>query len=158
MCINDFLPTLTVAAQMNGKDFEQLVVVHGNCPLHKTRIAKFCGFEFVTKRHGWSSSVPDKYKKWSNQRSPCAVGGPRNVQKCSTNIPFIPPNPNLRKTQSWGSLPSPKVQFFFNIVQRVGSNPCSKILLQIFYYSKGLFGNIIWHERLFKGKNVSNWG
>ena len=52
MCINDFLPTLTVAAQMNGKDFEQLVVVHGNCPLHKTRIAKFCGFEFVTKRHG----------------------------------------------------------------------------------------------------------
>ena len=49
MCINDFLPTLTVAAQMNGKDFEQF---HGNCPLHKTRIAKFCGFEFVTKRHG----------------------------------------------------------------------------------------------------------
>ena len=23
-----------------------------------------------------------------------------------------------------------------------GSNPCSKILLQIFYYSKGLFGNM----------------
>ena len=32
---------------------------------------------------------------------------------------------------------------FLNIVQKGGgSNPCSKILLQIFYYSKGLFGNI----------------
>ena len=47
---------------------------------------------------------------------------------------------------------------FLNIFQTGGggSNPCWKILLQIFYYSKGLFGNI--KRKTFKGKNVSNWG
>ena len=32
--------------------------------------------------------------------------------------------------------------FFLTLFKRGGSNPCSKILLQIFCYSKGLFGNI----------------
>ena len=43
-----------------------------------------------------------------------------------------------------GKPPFANSAVFFNIVLGGvgGSNPCSKILLQIIYYSKGLFGNI----------------
>ena len=63
-----------------------------------------------------------------------------------------------RVSREAGKPSKTKMQFFLTLFKGGGSNPCSKILLQIFYYSKGLFGIIIWHERLFKGKNVSNWG
>ena len=46
---------------------------------------------------------------------------------------------------------------FFNIVQRGGGGVGGKPMLKnVFYYTKGLFGNIKLNERLFKGKNVSN--
>ena len=39
-----------------------------------------------------------------------------------------------------------------NTLHHWGSNPCSKILLQIFYYSKGLFGNIKLTWKTFQGQ------
>ena len=42
----------------------------------------------------------------------------------------------------WGSDTLPITQFLFKNRSKGGSTPCSKILLQLFYYSKGHFGNI----------------
>ena len=53
----------------------------------------------------------------------------------------------------------PQIRSFFNIVQKVGgSNPCSKILEQILYDLKAFWQHKIDTKRLFKGRNVSNWG
>ena len=48
---------------------------------------------------------------------------------------------------------------FFNTVQKGGGiKPMFKFCCKYFIILKVFFGNIIWHEKLFKGKNVPNWG
>ena len=77
-----------------------------------------------------------------------------------------PKVPNVYTTQKThskiqlykGSHHIPIVQFFLTLFKgggapsEGGSNPCSKMLLQIFYYSKGLFGNIIDMKDFFRAK------